>query len=374
MRIAVDARVLSLPELRGIGSYLCELLEAWPEKKDTFVLLSPGPIPPERLKSPASLEVQIVPEPRGSRFRVWEWRSLPKAVLQASPGLLWCPANQAVPLRRVPQVVTIHDTLLQEQVRHARLTDRVFHNVVTPWWVRRHAAHVVSVSDFSRQRIQSVFGCEAKRVRVIHNGATLPQRPFADRGLARAYLREKGVAVRPYVLALGAESPWKNTEGAMRAFALVAREAPGVDFILAGVQQRARRSFEALQREFGLEGRLRILGYTDRLDRDALYQGAEVFVYPSLFEGFGLPPLEAMALDTPVVASSAASIPEVVGQAALVVDASDAHELARSILAVLRSPELARELVSAGRENTERFRWSDSAKAHRALFMECAAT
>ena len=374
MRIAVDARVLSLPELRGIGSYLCELLAAWPEKNDTFVLLSPDSISPERLKSPCTIEVQVVPEPRGSRFKVWDWWSLPRAVRQASPDLLWAPANQAVPVGRVPQVVTIHDTLLQERVQHAGAIDRVFYNLVSPWWVRRHATRVVSVSGFSRGRIQAVFGYDANLVRVIHNGATLPERPFGGKGQARDYLREKGLAVRPYVLALGAESPWKNTEGAMRAFALVAREVPEVDFILSGVQPRSRKNFEFLQSELGLADRLQILGYTDRLDRDALYQGAEVFVYPSLFEGFGLPPLEAMALDTPVVASGAASIPEVVGQAALVVDASDIQELARSILAVLRSPEKARELVRAGRENARRFRWSDSAAAHRSLFTECAAT
>ena len=162
--------------------------------------------------------------------------------------------------------------------------------------------------------------------------------------------------------ALGAQSSWKNTDGAMRAFALAARAAPDVDFILAGVQERARQRFEALRSELGLDSRLRILGFVNPQARDALYQGAEVFVYPSLFEGFGLPPLEAMALATPVVASRAASIPEVTGQAALLVDATDPEALASSVLAVLRSPKLARKLAAAGLSNVRRFKWENAAQ------------
>jgi len=242
------------------------------------------------------------------------------------------------------------------------------------------------VSRFSKERIQAVFALDPARVRVIPNGATLPVRPFADKALAREYLRTRygqagpesgqeagpqfGLAQRPYVLALGAESPWKNTEGVLRAFALVSRDAPGVDFVLAGVQQRVRERFETLGRELGLGGRLKMFGFVDRLARDALYQAAEVFVYPSLFEGFGLPPLEAMALDTPVVASKAASIPEVVGEAALLTEAADPPALGRSILQVLASPELRAALVAAGRKNIARFHWADAAVAHRKLFAE----
>lgn len=372
MRIAVDARVLGLPELRGIGSYLRELLAAWPEPSDAFLLLTPRPIPADRVASPADVAVQVTPEPRGSRFYVWQWWSLPRAVRAFAPDLLWSPANAAAPVAGVPQAVTIHDTLLQERVRHDRLTDRVYHRCVSPWWIRRFADRVVTVSAFSARRIEAVFGCPRETVRVIPNGASLPRRRFPDRAGALAHLRATGLAARPYVLALGAESAWKNTDGALRAFALVSRETTRVDFVVAGLQERARERFAALARELGLAGRLRLPGFVSPADRDALYQGAEVFVYPSLFEGFGLPPLEAMALDTPVVASRAAAIPEVAGEAALLADAADPKALARAILRVLSSPSLARRLAAAGRDNVGRFRWSEAALAHRTLFEECA--
>lgn len=388
MRIAVDARVLGLPEQRGIGSYLCEVLAAWPEPADTFTLISPRPIPPERLRCPAGLDVLVVPEPRGSRFRVWDWWTLPRAVRGTRPDMLWSPANQAAPVDRLPQVVTIHDTLLQELVDHGSLLERVFHGTISPAWVRRYATRVATVSRFSKERVQAVFAVDTDRVRVIPNGASLPARPFRDKAQAREYLRTRsgqgrgaqehgpdhpsgyGRFDRPYVLSLGAESPWKNTEGVLRAFALVGRDAPGVDFVLAGVQERAREGFAALGRKLGLNGRLMMFGFVDRLERDALYQGAELFVYPSLFEGFGLPPLEAMALDTPVVASNAASIPEVVGRAAVLADAGDAPSLAGSILHVLASPGVRSTLVAAGRKNIARFTWAEAAAAHRKLFLE----
>jgi glycosyltransferase involved in cell wall biosynthesis len=371
MRIAVEARTLCLPELRGIGVYLSEILAAWPDPADSFVLIVPRPVPAGRLCPRANLEVMVVPEPRGSRFRVWDWLSLPRAVRQAAPDLLWSPANQAVPVKGLLQVVTIHDTLLQELVQHTNIFERFFHRVVCPMWVRGHAARVITVSRFSRGRIKDLIARDRPPVRVIGNGATLPAKPFAKKGQALAYLREKGLVTRPYVLALGAESSWKNTEGAMRAFALVSRAEPDMDFVLAGVQDRAQQRFNALRQELGLGQRLNILGYVDRFDRDALYQGARVFVYPSLFEGFGLPLLEAMALETPVVASKEAAIPEVTGRAALLADASDPKALAGAILAVLRTPELAAGMVASGLVNIERFTWEDSAKAHWNLFREC---
>lgn len=373
MRVAVDASVLHLPELRGIGSYLSEVLAAWPDPDDVFLLLSPGPIPQERLRGAAQKRVVVCPEPRGSRFYTWRWWSLPRAVRRLAPDLLWSPANQTAPVAGLPQAVTIHDSLLQERVRHDSPIERFYHGRLTPWWTRRYAARIITVSEFSKARIAAVFACAPERIRVIANGANLPARPFASKAQARAHLAARKLVDRPYVLVLGAESPWKNTEGALRAFALVSRQVPDVDFVAVGAQPGARARFSALGRELGISSRLRLPGFVEPGDRDALYQGAEVFVYPSLFEGFGLPPLEAMALDTPVVASDAAAVPEVAARAARCVDAADPEALARAIVEVLRSPELHRSLVAAGRENLKRFRWSDAARAHRDLFRECAA-
>jgi len=373
MRIAVDARVLALAELRGIGSYVSEILAAWPDPDDVFLLFAPRPIPHEGLTGRARFSSVIVSEPRGSRVRVYDWFSLPRAMRTAGPDLIWSPANQAVPLAGVPQAVAIHDTLLQERVRHETLLDKLFHCALSPAFVRRYASRVICVSGFAAGRVSRIFNVEASRIRVIANGARLPARPFASRREAREYLAAKGLVDRPYALALGAGSPWKNSEGALRAFAKVSQAAPDIHFVLAGVQPEAKERLYALRDALGLADRLRIHGFVDRRSLEALYQGARVFVYPSLFEGFGLPPLEAMALSTPVAASNAASIPEVTGPAAELADASNPDALAAAILAILGDKARARELVLAGRRNIERFSWERSASAHRRLFTECLA-
>jgi len=373
MRIAVDARVLALKEVRGIGLYLGELLAAWPDPDDVFLLFTPRPIPGDRLVSGAILSSVRVPEPKGWRVRVYDWWSLPRAARRAAPDILWGPANQAIPLTGIPQAVTIHDTLLQERVRHETLLDAFFHRAVSPAWARRYARRVICVSRFAASRVTEVIGCGPDRIRVIENGATLPARSFATRQDAREHARAKGLADKPYVLALGAESPWKNSIGALEAFARVSQAMPAMEFVLAGVQPSAQGELGSLRDALHLTDRLRIHGFLDRLSLTALYQGAEIFVYPSLFEGFGLPPLEAMALSTPVAASNAASIPEVVGDAAELTDASDPAALAASILRVLGDENRARELAAAGKRNIERFTWERSAREHRQLFEECIA-
>ena len=180
MRIAVDATVLALPELRGIGSYLTEILAVWPEPADTFALIAPRPVPANRLSSPANLEVVVAPEPRGSRFHVWRWLALPRAVRRLAPDVLWCPANEAAPVTSAPQVVSIHDTLQQERVRHETRLEALYHNRISPWWTRRYAARVITESTFSRGRIAAIFRCDPALVRFIPDGATLAVKPFAD--------------------------------------------------------------------------------------------------------------------------------------------------------------------------------------------------
>lgn len=375
MRIAVDARVLSLPEVRGIASYLMEILRAWPDvhagaQRDEFVLFTEDPIPDDRCCSSADVRVVQVPSIRGSRFRVWDWYCLPAALNTRGYDLLWTPANTSLPVGGLAQVCTIHDTIVQECLSPRSLFERFVQRVIFPYWARRYADRVITVSNFSAGRIAKVFGYKAEQITVVPNGATFAELCFDSPEVARVFLREKlGITLR-YILAFGAESPWKNTQGVLDAFRLVAAVNPDIGLIIAGLQPRALPEFSGLVEALGLQERVTLLPFTDRTTRDALYQGAEVFLYPSLFEGFGLPPLEAMAAGTPVVASNAASIPEVVGDAAVLVNAREADEIADALLRVLESVEIRAALVDAGRRNIRCFTWGECAQRHRAVFAE----
>jgi len=372
MRIAVDARVLALPEIRGIGAYLMEILAAWPEAEDEFILAFDDGNLPDSLKSPARLTPARIPSPRGSRFHVWDMWALPRFMADRRADRLadvfWSPANAAFPVKSVPQVVTIHDTLLQELVPFKGF-DRLYFRSVQPALARRFAGQILTVSDHAAGRVRDVFGLPAERINRIPNGATLPRRSFRDERALEELLRDALGVSCPYVYVLGAQSRWKNTAAALEAFALAARRHPDLRLVVSGLQEGVGVEMKNLALQLGIKDSVKLFGFISREMRDALYQGAEIFLYPSLFEGFGLPPLEAMALGTPVVASNAASIPEVVGDAALLVDARSPEKMAEAISRLADDKELRARMVRLGEERIRRFRWKDSAAAHREQFL-----
>lgn len=367
LRIGIDARTLTLPEIRGMASYLLDVLDSWPEPGDRFVLFTENPSRPDRLGGSPAVEWRRVVAPPGNRVQIWDMYALPRAIRRERLDLFWSPANRAFPVPGIPQVVTVHDTLLQEKVAFSDPVEGFFFRKWTPFLLRRFADRIVTVSRFSADRISRVMRFPESRIRVIHNGAALPERPFPSTMAARRFLAEYGVPNRDFIYALGAESTWKNTLGLLEAFRIVLRNAPDAFLVVSGIQGRAMERFRTRCREWGIEHAVRLTGFLPRDVRDALYQGAELFVYASLFEGFGLPPLEAMAMGTPVVASDAASIPEVVGRAALLVDASDAEALAGAILTMLRDEETRRVFEERGNLHVHRFPWDRSAREHRRL-------
>lgn len=377
MKIGIDARTITLPEIRGMASYLLSIVGNWPVPDDQLVLFTEQPPRPEVFcgSPPVRLIWRQIKGPRGNRFNVWDWYALPIAVRKYSDlDLFWSPANRAFPLGGTPQLVTIHDTLLQEKVCFSDPFEHFYFRSITPFFLRKFANQVITVSQFSAGRIRQVLSYPEKQIAVIYNGASLPKQRYDSPEEARRFLADQGIVKKRFIYSLGAESPWKNTQGILNAFRYVLKVRPESFLVLSGIQDRARDRYERLCRETGLEKAVIVLGFISNPLRDALYQGADVFIYPSLFEGFGLPPLEAMAMGAPVVASNAASIPEVTGQAAIMVDASEETLLAESILKMLSSDEMRQKYIQLGLANIQRFDWYVSARHHRRLMQKVAET
>jgi glycosyltransferase involved in cell wall biosynthesis len=283
MRIGVDARTLTLPEIRGMAAYVLDLLKVWPNSEDRFLLFAENPPRSEALDCPAAVSWRRVPSPRGSRFQVWDWCALPRAVRRERPDLLWSPANRAFPVPGIPQVVTVHDTLLQEKVAFADPVEGAYFRRITPLFLRGFADGIVTVSHFSAERIARVMGYPEQRIRVIHNGISPPDRPFESRKAALRFLAERGIVDRDFIYALGAESPWKNTRGLLAAFREVSRRTPDAFLVVGGIQARAFDEFQGHCRALGIDGSVKLTGFVSREIRDALYRAARLFVYPSLF-------------------------------------------------------------------------------------------
>jgi glycosyltransferase involved in cell wall biosynthesis len=179
-------------------------------------------------------------------------------------------------------------------------------------------------------------------------------------------------AGRPYILGLGTTEPRKDFPGLVRAFDLLASRHADLELRLAGPVGWAEHEVLEAVVASPHQGRIHRLGWVD--DVVGLVAGAEVFAYPSLYEGFGLPPLEAMALGVPVVATSSGALPEITGDAALLVPARDPEALAGAMAQVIEDSALRERLVQAGRRRVEHFSWARSAEALVALYRDVAAS
>ncbi len=370
MKIGIDARVVTLSELRGMGTYLEQVLKFWPDKADEFVLFTNHEPELGKKRLPdVNGEWIEVKEPKGSRFHVYDWLALPRAIRRVNLDLFWSPANVSLPIKHIPQIVTIHDTLLQEKVSHSTNLDKWYFNVLQPYLTRNFADKVITVSKFSAERIYKTFSFPKNCIHVIHNGMSGNNPIFRAKQDAQNFLAAKEIRARNFIYCLGAESPWKNTRRLLEAFALIANQNPSLSLVVSGIQQRSMRVFRDYVSTLDIdEERVHLLGFVKRDVRDALYMSCECFVYPSLFEGFGFPPLEAMQLGAPVVASNAASIPEVVGNAAVLVNASNQEKLAKEVLNLVSNHELSKHLLENSKGVISRYNWKNCSKLHCGLF------
>src|SRR5262249_31892651 len=211
------------------------------------------------------------------------------------------------------------------------------HNRLDNWRYRwqlgyaaRRADAVITVSECSRHDLVSYLGLDIERIRVISEGVDTRFRPVVNDAWLQAVLARYTIK-QPYVLYVGGINARKNIGRLFTAYAQLLERHPDVALVVCGKRQWQTDEIDATFRQLNLTDYVHFTGYVDDADLPALYSAAELFVFPSLYEGFGLPPLEAMACGTPVVTSNVSSLPEVVGDAALIVDPYDVEGLAAAI-------------------------------------------
>ena len=261
------------------------------------------------------------------------------------------------PSRRGARLVTVHDLT---PVRFPELCSPT--SLRYPALIRRaldHGASVHTVSQAMADEVMAHFGVDRDRVHVIHNGLTPLPPP-----------RAHGEAEPPYILAIGTVEPRKGLPDLVAAFDRIADAIPDVHLKIVGPSGWGEHALTTALHSARHAARIQRTGWID--DRSSLVAGARLLAYPSLYEGFGLPPLEAMSLGVPVVTTSAGAIPEVVGDAAVVVAPRDVAALAEALLQVAQDAATRDRLITAGRERVRAFSWQRAGRQLSQLYRRLA--
>lgn len=287
---------------------------------------------------------------KGSMGHTWEQMVLPWRMKR---GLLWSPCSTG-PLAVRDQVVTIHDCAFHDAPTGFARSFAAWLAYLVPRLARR-VRQIITVSHFSAERVSELCGIPRERIAVIYNG--VDERFFQSNTALCDNVRQRLRLPAQYVLCVGSLEPRKNLPRLLAAWEQLGSVKNGLKLVLVGATSRVFRS--PLLPPLG--GDVMLAGYIAEADLPAVYAAAEAFVYPSLYEGFGLPVLEAMASGTPVVCSNTTSLPEVAGPAAVGVDPLDEAAIAAGIEQVLSDAALRRELSEAGRMRARDFTWDRTA-------------
>ena len=291
---------------------------------------------------------------------VWEQAAQPRASRRERLALLHAPAYVGPIRSSCPFIVTIHDLSFYLYPEWFRPFNRIYLQQFTRWSVER-AAHVIADSASTRDDIVRVLGMPRDRISVVYPGIEEEMRP-QERPEEIDALRRRYALSAKVILFLGTIEPRKNVSTLLEAYALLcARTDFAHQLVIAGGKGWYYQEVYRRMEELGLRGRICFVGYVPESDLSLWYGAADLFVYPSLYEGFGFPPLEAMACGTPVIVSNTSSLPEVVGDAGLTVDPRDPVALADAIWDVVCDPERRDSLRAMGRARAKMFSWRATA-------------
>ncbi|MBI4598642.1 glycosyltransferase family 4 protein [Candidatus Uhrbacteria bacterium] len=375
MRIVVDVRHLTRPFPSGIGEYTLQLVRAMvaEETSHTFVLLSTG-------TRAVREHVPSFDHPRVSSVHV----SVPNRLLNASllatrrpcldrlalgkaassgqePTVVFVPSVNIVSLSsRFPYVLTLHDLSFETFPSHYSPKSRLWHALARPRALVRGAAHVIVPSASALGDVSRLYGMGWERLSVIPHGYDRAFRPETRPEDAEVKARHR--LPDQFALFVGTLERRKNIEGMMRALERYRlRHVDDLHIVLAGKPTRYAEDFFQ-QMPSSLRPFVHVLGYVSAEDRPSLYRLARMTLFPSIYEGFGIPILESMASGTPVITSHTSSMPEVAGEAAICVDPYNAEDLERAIAVLEVSPLLRECFVRAGLERVKGFSWSRCAR------------
>ncbi len=375
MKIAINAQLLSNQESyrgAGVSNYSRELLRALGElalngaTHDRFTAFVHA-----RQPDLDGIEqmVTTLPLERPAARIAWEQSALPAHLLRSHADLVHGLVNVLPLAAPCPGVVTVHDLSFVRTPETLPPLKRAYHTALCRASAAR-AARVIAVSRQTAADLETFWGIPAARISVIHNGVASRFAPQPPAGIAA--LRERNNLPERYLLYLGTLEPRKNLDRLLRGYARWVAESPdgaaNVALVLAGARGWYYDEIFRTVTALGLAERVIFPGFVPASELPTWYAGAAAFVYPSRFEGFGLPVLEAMACGVPVICSRVPSLLEVAGDAAIAVAPDDAAGFAAALRLVLEQPQLRAQLRARGLAQAARFSWRRCAEQTLAVY------
>lgn len=362
LHIAVNTRLMMPDRLEGIGMVTHEVMRriVATHPGDRFDYYFDRPSDPAFHHGPnVSSHVFYPPTRLPVLIRYWLDGPVKRHILRQGADVFFSP-DGFVPIRlQVPKVAMVHDVAFLRFPGHLPGRIRRFYKTWMPRFVKA-ADHVVTVSEFSRREILDAYDLPPEKVSVVLNGCSADYRPLSpeERQAARDHYAEG----RPYFVFLGAIHPRKNLLTLVQGFEHFLRETgEDVRLVIAGRPSWHTGDFFDRLEKSPFRSKINLPGYVPTLEATRLVGGSEAMVYPSWYEGFGLPLLEAMAAGVPVISADAASLPEVAGDAALLFDPSDAEALAEGLRRVCSEQDLRQDLIRKGHLRREQFSWDTAA-------------
>ena len=375
MRIGLDGSSLGDP-LTGVGHYTFELARALAlnNPSDQFELISPKPFHPqivERGGDNRLPNLQLINPESSTRRGRWWAIDLPRYLRRA--GLdLYHGTNYEIPLwRRRRTVVTVHDlsSILYPQLHRQPLARRM--RLRLPLVVKMAKA-IITPTEAVRRELYSRLKVKPKKITAIHEA---PRQSFRSMSFDESLSTRAQLGVEEnFLLFVGTLEPRKNLLTLVKAFAGVLRDTRfRSQLVVAGGEGWLMEETFSFVSATGIGDRVRLIGYVNDDELRALYSSCRAFIYPSLYEGFGLPPLEAMACGAPVIASRIAALEETIGDAAILVDPLDVHSLAAAIIDVCENEEQRKKLIAAGTVQAAKFSWEKTAQLTHEVYREVIA-
>jgi glycosyltransferase involved in cell wall biosynthesis len=355
MRIGIDVKVLR-EERRGVGHYLANIIEKFAliDQEDFFFLYSPKP-------------VKLKPLTSDKWYYRFDKSNLPGFIWLNSRGCDFIRADNLqvffepyniLPFKipsRIKQVVAVHDFLAVHPhmlSHYGRLLHKLFFKKSL-----NRAQHIIAMSEVIKQNLTNHFSIDPKKISVIYEGVSELFHPYDQSEVLR--FRQEADLSKPYLLTVATLEPCKNYPTLLKAFKRL-----NIDFDLVIIGKKGWRHQEifSLIRELKLTERVKIIGYVPQANLPLFYNGAELYVHPSWYEGFGLPVLEAMACGTPTIASNSSSLTEIGGNAVLYFNPNSIDELVFKIETLLADSELRKNLTRKGIERAKNFTWEKTAQ------------